>query len=210
MVRLDRFLRLGLRRISVAPQSSGTVDRSFVPRTSDAEVTFYAERPECLATLPSAVLDPVHLLLHDKMNWDELAAGKGCPFDAPRFEPNEFWESVVQLSVSTLCLLWNQAYRGHCILIYDPKHVVRPDQLSAEEWAAYAHDLHSATKSLVEGGGIFLITENLETPPESPEEHVLVNRLPLVFDEIESLIQVLTADPVDRQRTGTEEPGCDE
>jgi len=84
------------------------------------------------------------------MNWDELAAGKGCPFDAPRFEPNEFWESVVQLSVSTLCLLWNQAYRGHCILIYDPKHVVRPDQLSAEEWAAYAHDLHSATKSLVE------------------------------------------------------------
>lgn len=84
------------------------------------------------------------------MNWDELAAGEGCPFDVPRVEPNNFWESVIQLRVSTLCLLRNQAYRGHCILIYDPRHVIRPDQLTAEEWSAFTDDLHRAATALVD------------------------------------------------------------
>lgn len=83
------------------------------------------------------------------MNWDDLAAGKECPFDVPRTEPNDFWESVISLRVSTLCLLHNQAYRGHCILIYDPKHVVRPDALTADEWSAFADDAYRATKALV-------------------------------------------------------------
>jgi diadenosine tetraphosphate (Ap4A) HIT family hydrolase len=82
-------------------------------------------------------------------DWDELASGSRCPFDIPRVEPNAYWDSVVQLKVSTLCLLTNQTYRGHCILIYDPKHVVRPDELTAEEWAAFARDLHEAARSLV-------------------------------------------------------------
>lgn len=78
------------------------------------------------------------------MHWDVLAKGIGCPFCAPRVEPNEFWETVAQLHVSTLCLLRKQRYRGHCILIYDPRHVVRPDQLAAEDWSKYASDLHRA------------------------------------------------------------------
>lgn len=53
------------------------------------------------------------------------------------------------MKVSTLCLLKSQTYRGHCILIYDPKHVVRPDQLTAEEWSAFAGDLHDAVQALM-------------------------------------------------------------
>ena len=51
------------------------------------------------------------------MNWDDLEKGKECPFDVPRTEPNDYWDSVVQMNISTLCLLQNQAYRGHCILV---------------------------------------------------------------------------------------------
>ena len=83
------------------------------------------------------------------MDWFTLAAGNDCPFDPPRLEPNPFWDSVSQLSVSTLCLLKNQFYRGHCILIYDPKHISRPDQLNAAEWASFSRDAHVAVKALV-------------------------------------------------------------
>ena len=83
------------------------------------------------------------------MDWDKLARGDLCPFDTPRQEPNSFWDSVQELQVSTLCLLTNQAYRGHCILIYDPDHVVRPDQLSAEQWSRFCDDLHRAVRALM-------------------------------------------------------------
>jgi diadenosine tetraphosphate (Ap4A) HIT family hydrolase len=84
------------------------------------------------------------------MDWFSLAAGEECPFDPPRVEPNPYWDSVSQLAVSTLCLLKNQFYRGHSILIYDPKHVSRPDQLTADEWSSFARDAHVAVTALVE------------------------------------------------------------
>src|SRR5262245_10165031 len=84
------------------------------------------------------------------MDWDRLARGDGCPFDVPRAEPNDFWDSVKQLRASTLCLLKNQTYRGHCILIYDPRHVVRPDQLTIDEWRTFTTDVHRATTALME------------------------------------------------------------
>lgn len=82
------------------------------------------------------------------MNWDELAVGNACPLDQPRAEPNDFWDSVVRLDVSTLCLLKNQTYRGHCILIYDPRHVVRLEQLTSAEWAKLASDIHRCAIAL--------------------------------------------------------------
>lgn len=84
------------------------------------------------------------------MSWDDLAAGRDCPFDQPRAEAKESWETVATLGVSTLCLMRNQAYRGHCILIYDERHATRPDQLSASEWADYSRDLHRAVCALRE------------------------------------------------------------
>ena len=89
------------------------------------------------------------------MTWDTLAAGRNCPFDHPREEPNDFWESVAQLKVSTLCLMKNQAYRGHCILIYDTRHATSPEQLSQEEWADFSLDAHRAVSALRETSVIF-------------------------------------------------------
>lgn len=82
------------------------------------------------------------------MSWDTLAAGQDCPFCLPRAEPNDFWDSVTKLHVSTLCLLKNQAYRGHCILIYDPGHVIAPDQLTQAEWSDFTTDVHRAVAAL--------------------------------------------------------------
>ena len=84
------------------------------------------------------------------MDWDRLARGDGCPFDVPRVEANDIWDTVTRLRVSTLCLLKNQTYRGHCILIYDPKHVVRPDQLTVDEWCTFTADVHRAATALME------------------------------------------------------------
>jgi diadenosine tetraphosphate (Ap4A) HIT family hydrolase len=84
------------------------------------------------------------------MDWFSLAAGEECPFDLPRVEPNPYWDSVAQLTVSTLCLLKNQFYRGHSILIYDPRHISRPDQLSTREWLSFSDDVHVAVKALME------------------------------------------------------------
>lgn len=81
---------------------------------------------------------------------DRLAEGIDCPFDLPRGEPNGFWDSVARLQVSTLCLLRNQTYRGHCILIYDPRHAVRPDQLTTEEWTTFCLDLHQCARALMD------------------------------------------------------------
>lgn len=86
----------------------------------------------------------------ERLSWDRLAAGEGCPFDAPREVPNDYWEPIADLDVSTLCLLTNQTYRGHCILIYTPRHVTRPDELDAREWAVFMGDLHVASRALVD------------------------------------------------------------
>ena len=86
----------------------------------------------------------------EPLDWDRLAAGADCPFDAPYETPNDYWEPIADLEVSTLCLMTNQAYRGHCILIYTPAHVTRPDELDSSQWAVFTQDLHLATRALVE------------------------------------------------------------
>jgi diadenosine tetraphosphate (Ap4A) HIT family hydrolase len=83
------------------------------------------------------------------MGWFELQRGEGCPFDSPRAEATEAWDRVESLAVSTLYLLRNQAYRGHCILIYDSRHASRPDELSPAEWSAYAMDLHRCAAAVM-------------------------------------------------------------
>jgi diadenosine tetraphosphate (Ap4A) HIT family hydrolase len=80
----------------------------------------------------------------DKSRWEHLVRGTDCPFDAPRAKSNDHWDIVAPLDVSTLYLATNQTYRGQCLLILDLRHATRPDQLSAEEWAALCADLHRA------------------------------------------------------------------
>jgi diadenosine tetraphosphate (Ap4A) HIT family hydrolase len=82
-------------------------------------------------------------------HWDSFARGDACPLDAPRPQSNEHWDFVAALSVSSLYLTANQTYRGHCQLIFDTRHVARPDQLSAGEWTSLCADLFAAQTAIV-------------------------------------------------------------
>ena len=81
--------------------------------------------------------------------WQAKVAGAGCVLCAPRPDSNAEWDLVTRLSISSLYLARNQTYRGQCVLIFDPRHAARPDELSAEEWAALSADLHRASRAVV-------------------------------------------------------------
>src|SRR5262245_20746552 len=76
--------------------------------------------------------------------WQAKVRGEGCVLCAARPETNAEWDLVARLSISTLYLAKNQTYRGQCVLIFDPRHAARPDELTREEWAALSADLHRA------------------------------------------------------------------
>jgi diadenosine tetraphosphate (Ap4A) HIT family hydrolase len=57
---------------------------------------------------------------------------------------NDAWDLIAKLEISSLYLAKNQTYRGQCVLIFDPRHAARPDQLTAQEWAAFCADLFAA------------------------------------------------------------------
>jgi diadenosine tetraphosphate (Ap4A) HIT family hydrolase len=80
--------------------------------------------------------------------WDDLAAGNECPFDAPRAPHTAHWDAVATLGAATLYLPHNQTYRGHCILVFDPRHATRLDKLAPAEWATFADDLQRATRAI--------------------------------------------------------------
>lgn len=80
--------------------------------------------------------------------WRELQRGLGCPFDAPRTGIDEFMHPVRKLTVSTLFLTKEQTYRGACVLIFDPRHVTRIDELGPDEWSAFADDLGRAERAV--------------------------------------------------------------
>jgi methyltransferase (TIGR00027 family) len=80
--------------------------------------------------------------------WRARAAGDGCPFDTPRPAATE--ENLVgTLSISSLYLDPNQTYRGHCQLVFDPRHVARLDQLTQPEWVSFASDLFIAQQAVM-------------------------------------------------------------
>lgn len=81
--------------------------------------------------------------------WDRQALGTVCPFDHPRPATTDHWDWVATLKASSLYLGKNQTYRGHCSLILDTRHAVRPDQLSAQEWTAFCSDLHVAVGAIM-------------------------------------------------------------
>jgi len=85
----------------------------------------------------------------DRSAWDEKVRGAGCPLCAPRADSNAEWDLVAVLSISSVYLAANQTYRGQCLLIFDPRHAARPDELSAREWASFSADLQAASNAVV-------------------------------------------------------------
>ena len=80
--------------------------------------------------------------------WFELRAGQGCPLCAPRPEVSEFTYFVCKLSVSSLYLARDQAYRGTCAIVYDPAHVTRPSELAPDLWRQFADDARVAESAV--------------------------------------------------------------
>jgi diadenosine tetraphosphate (Ap4A) HIT family hydrolase len=82
-------------------------------------------------------------------SWDELKAGRGCAFDAPRSDNTPHWDLVARLTASSWYLPHNQTYRGHGVLVFDLRHATRLDELTAAEWQAYSADLHKVATASV-------------------------------------------------------------
>ena len=56
---------------------------------------------------------------------------------------------VARLKASSWYLPHNPAYRGHGIVVFDPHHATRLDQLMGNEWQAYAVDLDGVVHVIV-------------------------------------------------------------
>ena len=81
-------------------------------------------------------------------SWEDLVSGRSCPFDAPRADSTPHWELVRTLTASSWYLPFNQMYRGHGVLVFDPRHVTRLAELTTAEWHAYAADLHRVAAAI--------------------------------------------------------------
>ena len=75
-------------------------------------------------------------------------SGSECPLCRPRPEDSAQWLKVASLAVSTLYLDRNQTYRGHCQLVFDPRHAEGMEQLMADEHAAFMLDLRRAARAI--------------------------------------------------------------
>jgi diadenosine tetraphosphate (Ap4A) HIT family hydrolase len=86
--------------------------------------------------------------LPDSREFQQLAAGEGCPLCSPRDARTPDRHFIAQLSVSSLYLNGNQAYRGWCQLVFDPRHVAALDELTAAEAGAFSENLLRATRAI--------------------------------------------------------------
>ena len=83
-------------------------------------------------------------------DWEQRVAGVDCPFDAPRRNIGKGLFEVAGLSISTLYLERIQTYKGHCVLVFDPRHATRIDELSQSEWQMLAADIQLSECALMQ------------------------------------------------------------
>lgn len=83
-------------------------------------------------------------------SFEEMHAGKNCPFCLTRPDVNEYTFKVADLAFSTLYLERNQLYRGYCILQFNKRHVTGIELLTADEFLAFSHDLRRAARAIAE------------------------------------------------------------
>lgn len=81
--------------------------------------------------------------------WARKVAGVDCPFDHPRKGIEKSLLKIGRLKVSTAYLERIQTYRGHCVLVFDPRHVTRIDELTHTEWRDLADDIASVERALM-------------------------------------------------------------
>ena len=80
--------------------------------------------------------------------WRNLKSGVGCPFCGARPDESDAWSKVATLKVTTLYLQKIQTYRGHGVLVFDPRHATRLTELSADERHSLFDDLYAAQRAI--------------------------------------------------------------
>lgn len=80
--------------------------------------------------------------------WDDLIAGRGCPFCAARADIDDYAFKIADLKTSTLFLDREQVYRGYSLLIFKGRHVNGIEQLTPEEYAGFSADLKTAADAV--------------------------------------------------------------
>ncbi len=78
--------------------------------------------------------------------WGQMAGGESCPLCELSGDASPMF--VQQLSVSALYLNANQAYRGHCQLIFTKRHVRGIEELDETEYNSCMADLRVAAKAI--------------------------------------------------------------
>ena len=78
----------------------------------------------------------------------EEPARPHCPLCTPRPDDSGHWIRIGTLSVATLYLDRNQTYRGHCQLVFDPRHVEGLEQLEPDEYSRLMADLSVAARAI--------------------------------------------------------------
>ena len=71
-----------------------------------------------------------------------------CPLCRPRPDDSEHWIRIGTLSVATLYLDRNQTYRGHCQLVFDPRHAEGLERLEQDEYTRLMADLSVAARAV--------------------------------------------------------------
>ena len=85
--------------------------------------------------------------------WDDLIAGKGCPFCGTRADDDGFNIRIADFSVSTLYLDRDQTYPFYSVLIFKKRHVTGLEQLTDVENLAFAQDLKRAAQAISTASG---------------------------------------------------------
>lgn len=83
-------------------------------------------------------------------SWDDLSAGKDCPFCQPYQASNPFSLKIADLGVSSLYLSRNQTYRGCCLLVFNARHATGLEKLSAGEYNRLMNDLRRSALAVSE------------------------------------------------------------
>lgn len=83
-------------------------------------------------------------------DWQRKRSAADCAFCRPRNRiETSLWE-ITRLASATLYLERIQTYRGHCVLVFDDRHVTRIDELEATEWRLLADEIRDVQRALVQ------------------------------------------------------------
>lgn len=77
-----------------------------------------------------------------------MVDGIDCPFCPPRPDDSPFWIKIATLGTSTLYLDRNQTYWGHCLLVFDARHVIGMESLAPGEFTGFMADLHASARAI--------------------------------------------------------------